>query len=245
MSLIEIKNLSYTYKNRHALDDFSLTLEPGHVVGLLGTNGAGKSSLFKILAGVMGGYRGSVRIDGRVPGPETKADIAWLPERCALDESLTPRQLIRFYRDFYRDFEVDTAERNMKLHELPLDLKLNKMSKGMRDKAQLVLTMARRARIYMLDEPGTGVDLVAKDMMLKSIIERFRDDALIIICTHRIADFEPILDQVVLMKQGRMLGLEETEGLRQSQGISLEERFRRLAGPAGQEGFGRIAEQGV
>lgn len=230
MSLIEIKGMSYAYKKRDALKDFSMTLEEGHVVGLLGTNGAGKTSLIKILAGVIGGYEGSVLIDGSVPGAATKAKVAYLPERSSLDESLTPRQLIRCFDDFFEDFEPDTAERNMKIHGLPLDRKLNKMSKGMRDKVQIILTMARRARLYLLDEPGTGVDLLAKDLMLKSIIERYREDALILICTHRIADFEPILDQAVFMKEGKMIRLVETEDLRIQHGISLEEGFRRLCG---------------
>lgn len=230
MSLIEIKDLSCSYRKRPALQNFSLSLEPGHVVGILGINGAGKSTLFKILAGVMGGFSGSVLVDGKVPGLQTKPMTAYLPEQCALDEALTPLKLIEFFSHFFEDFEKDTAQRAMQTLEVPLDLRLSKMSKGMRDKVQIVLTMSRRAKVYLLDEPGTGVDLVAKDLVLQSIISRFRADALILICTHRIADFEPILDTAVFMKDGAVNCIEDCEILRSERGIGLEDRFRELFG---------------
>lgn len=226
MARIEINDLSKAFGSTVALDGVNLSLEKGQIVGLLGPNGSGKTTLIKILNGLLTPGRGEVRINGMKPGVETKRVVAYLPDRNALPAYMTPAQLINMYQDFFADFKRAKAEKM--LGELGVDMKqeMQKMSKGTKEKLQLCLVMARDAVVYLLDEPIGGVDPATRDYILRTIISNYNEDAVVVISTHLIQDIESVLDDVVFLKEGRVVLHEQADAIRAERGESIDKVFR-------------------
>lgn len=225
--LLRIEHLSKSYRTTRAIDDFSLALEAGRIVGLVGENGSGKTTLLKILAGVLAEWSGTVEIDGNAPGPLSKAEVAFLPAENFLSKELTAEDAIALYSRFFADFDAAKARASIGFFGLPTDRKLAEMSKGMGEKLQVSLTMARKARAYLLDEPISGVDPAARDIILEGILRDFDDNALMFISTHLISDVESILDEVVMLKDGRVHRAGRVDELRDEYGMSLDALFRK------------------
>ena len=228
MAIIEINGLTRNFGSLTALDDISISLEPGRIVGLLGPNGSGKTTLIKILNGLLQPTSGSVKIKGNAPGVETKKIVAYLPDRNALPDYMTTDQLIGMYADFFEDFDRVRAE--AMLDDLGIDRKqaMKKMSKGTKEKLQLCLVMARRAGVYLLDEPIGGVDPATRDYILKTIISNYNEDAVVIISTHLISDIESVLDDVIFLKEGRVVLRKAADEIREEKGESIDGLFREV-----------------
>lgn len=225
--LVRIEGLIKAYGKTRALHGLSLDIAPGRIIGLVGENGCGKTTLMKILAGVLAEWQGRVEINGRAPGVETKAEIAFLPCADFLDTSLTSEKAIALYERFFADFDADKARRTIDYFGLPKDRTLKEMSRGMGQKLQIALVMARRARLYVLDEPISGVDPAARDIILEGILRDFDPDSSMLLSTHLISDVEPILDEVIMLKEGRLLLAGNADDLRDEHGMSLDQLFRK------------------
>ena len=228
MAKIEISDLTKRFGSLTALDNVGLTLEKGQIVGLLGPNGSGKTTLIKIMNGMLTPTAGRVLIDGMEPGIETKKIVAYLPDRTSLPEYMTTKQLMDLYEDFFEDFDRPKAEAMAKDLGLDFGQTLKKMSKGTKEKIQLILVMARQAQVYLLDEPIGGVDPATRDYILRTIISNYNEDAVVIISTHLIADIEQVLDDVVFIKEGRIALHRSAEEIREQNAESVDELFREV-----------------
>ena len=226
MARIEINKLNKSFGTVTALDDVSLELDKGQIVGLLGPNGSGKTTLIKLMNGLLTPDSGSILINGIQPGKETRKVVAYLPDRNALPDYMTTEQLMGLYADFFSDFNMVKAERM--ITDLGIDLKeqMKKMSKGTREKLQLCLVMARDAEVYLLDEPIGGVDPATRDYILRTIISNYNEDAVVIISTHLIADIESVLDDVIFLKEGKIVLHKAADTIREETGVSIDTLFR-------------------
>ena len=228
MARIEINNLTKKFGDLTALDDVTVSLEQGQIVGLLGPNGSGKTTLIKILNGLLKPETGSVTINGSAPGVETKKVVAYLPDRNALPDYMTASQLMDIYEDFFEDFDRMKAE--AMVDDLGINRKqtMKKMSKGTKEKLQLCLVMARQAEVYLLDEPIGGVDPATRDYILRTIISNYNENAVVLISTHLIADVESVLDDVVFIKEGRVVLHKAADEIREEKGESVDKLFREV-----------------
>jgi ABC-2 type transport system ATP-binding protein len=218
--------LTKTYGRTRAIDALDLELEGGRIVGLLGENGCGKTTLMKILAGVVSDYEGEARIAGFTPGPASKARVSFLPDTSFLPDGARARYCVDLYDDFFEDFDAAKAHELIRFFGLDESMRLKEMSKGMREKVQIALAMSRRAEVFLLDEPISGVDPAARQIILDGILETLEDDALLLISTHLIHDLEPILDAVVMMRHGRVVLSGDADDLRAQHGASLDQIFK-------------------
>ena len=226
--IVEANNLIKKYgSGTQALSGLNLKLEKGKIIGLLGPNGSGKTTFIKILAGLLTATEGGVQIDGKSPSDETKAIVSYLPERPYLSPSLKVVDAIKLFETFYEDFDSQKAENLLKDLDLDKEMHLSKMSKGMKEKVQLVLVMSRRAKIYILDEPLGGVDPASRDYILQTILKNFDENATLLISTHMIADIEKILDEVIIIDNGEIILQENADELRTKENCSIDEIFRR------------------
>lgn len=227
--LVEIHNLKKSYdKRKDALHDLTLTLPRGRIVGLLGPNGSGKTTLIKLLNGLLVPDGGEILIDGEKPGPSTKAKVSYLPERTYLKNGATIRELLSYFQDFYEDFRTDRAKEMLAALRIEENARIRALSKGTREKVQLILVMSRDASLYILDEPIAGVDPAARDYILRTIITNYNENATVLISTHLISDIENILDEVVFMKEGRLLLQASVEEIREEKGKSVDAYFREV-----------------
>ena len=228
MARININNLTKQFEHVTALDDVTLELEAGQIVGLLGPNGSGKTTLIKLMNGLLTPTAGSILINDMEPGIETKKIVAYLPDRNALPEYMTTDQLISLYEDFFEDFNRAKAE--AMINDLGIDprLTLKKMSKGTKEKLQLCLVMARDAQVYLLDEPIGGVDPATRDYILRTIISNYNENAVVIISTHLIADIESVLDDVIFIREGKIVLHESAEMIREEKEESIDQLFREV-----------------
>jgi len=228
MELLECVNLNKSFGDKKVLKDINLKISKGKIVGLLGKNGTGKSTLIKLINDLLVPSSGKVLINGKEIGVNSKKIIAYLPERTYLDKSMTVDRVIRYFGEFYDNFDEGKARKL--LNDLNLDTKekLSNMSKGMQEKVQLVLVMSRRADLYILDEPLGGVDPATRDYILDTILKNFNDGASVIISTHLIADIERILDEVIFIDNGKIILQEDTDTLRSRENGSVDEIFRRM-----------------
>ena len=227
-TLVNCSNVIKTYSGKYALSGISLNLERGKIIGLLGPNGSGKTTLIKLLSGILTPTSGSLQIDGKDIGIETKKIVSYLPERTYLNDWMTVEQIIRFFQDFYSDFRADKAyDMLARLNINPKD-RLKTLSKGTKEKVQLILVMGRQAQLYLLDEPIGGVDPAARDYILNTIITNYNENATIIISTHLIYDIERVLDEVVFISQGRIQMAASVDDIREKQGKSVDEMFREV-----------------
>ncbi|MDO4287846.1 MAG: ABC transporter ATP-binding protein [Eubacterium sp.] len=226
--ILECVNLTKRYGAKKALEEVSCQIPRGKIVGLLGPNGSGKTTLIKTAAGLLTPTAGELFIDGKRPGIETKKIVSYLPERTYLSEWMTAAEVIKFFAAFYEDFNEIKAF-NM-ISDLGIDAKqrIKTMSKGTKEKIQLILVMSREAELYMLDEPIGGVDPAARDYILNTIIGNYRENATVILSTHLIADIEKILDDVVFISGGKIVMQSSVDDIRESQGKSVDELFREV-----------------
>ena len=228
MPILQCQGLTKNFGSLCALDHVDLSIEPGRIIGLLGPNGSGKTTLIKLANGLLQPTSGSILIDGCIPSPQTHALVSYLPERIALVSWMNVRQLMDFYGDFYADFQREAAERMIAQLELPLNQSLKQMSKGTREKLQLILTMSRKARLYLLDEPLGGVDPAARDYILNTILRNYNENAAVVLSTHLIGDIEKALDEVLILKDNTVMLHQSVDELREEKGCSVDEYFREV-----------------
>jgi len=228
MSILECRALTKRYGNKEALGGVDLTLETGRIVGLLGPNGSGKTTLIKLACGLLTPTSGEILIDGRRPSPETNAVVSYLPERTTLPLWMSAKQAMDFYADFYADFRRYAAEEMLEKLHLEQNQTIRAMSKGMREKLQLILTMSREARLYLLDEPIGGVDPATRDYILKTIIANYNEEATVLISTHLISDVEHVLDEAIFLREGSVMLHETIDAIREEKGKSVDELFREV-----------------
>ncbi len=228
MKMLECEELTKTYGKTCALDRINLSLESGRIVGLLGPNGSGKTTMIKLANGLLRPTSGKIRICGEEPGTVTKSLISYLPDKEYLPDWMRTDQLLNFYHDFYLDFDRERAEEMLKGLDIPANKSMKKMSKGTKEKVQLILTMSRRAKVYLLDEPIAGVDPAARDYILKTIINNYEENALVMISTHLIADVEQVLDEAVFIKNGHIVLHKSTDEIREETGMSVDAYFREV-----------------
>ena len=227
--ILECRNLAKKYCNHfYALNDLTLSLDSGQIVGLLGPNGSGKTTLIKLINGLLNPSSGEVLIDGKAPGVDTKKIVSYLPERTYLDESMKVRDIIRFFADFYDNFITDRAYQMLSDLEISADARLRTLSKGTKEKVQLILVMSRDAKLYILDEPIGGVDPAARDYILHTILANYNEESTILLSTHLIHDIENILDRVVFLKEGRLAMNAPVDDIRMEQGRSVDTLFREV-----------------
>ena len=225
--ILEINHLTKNYSDITALSDVTLSLEGGKIIGLLGSNGSGKTTLLKTIAGILQPTSGSVTIDGMEIGTETKKIVSYLPERTYLYSWMRTRDIIDYFEDFYEDFDKENALRMLKALGVNENAKLKTLSKGTREKVQLVLVMSRKAKVYLLDEPIAGVDPVAREFILETILSNRAPDSMILISTHLITDVEKVLDSFVFIRDGKLLMEQDVESVRES-GKTVDELFREV-----------------
>ena len=226
--ILDCQNLTKFYGNKIALDNLNLTLEPGKIIGLLGPNGSGKTTFIKLLNGLLTPDKGQVLINGMKPGIDTKKIVSYLPERTYLGSWRKVCDIIDFFHDFYEDFDKSRAyDMLQKLNINPSD-RLHSMSKGTKEKVQLILVMSRRANLYCLDEPIAGVDPAARDYILSTILNNYEENATILLSTHLISDVENILDDVIFIQNGRIRLTDSVENIRFQQGKSVDTLFREV-----------------
>lgn len=226
--LVQAERLVKSYSGPPALQELNLSLPSGKIIGLLGPNASGKTTFIKLLAGLLTPTTGSITVAGLTPGPETKAIVSYLPERPYFNSWMRVSECLDFFCDFYADFDRALAERMLSDLGVATDAKLRTLSKGTKEKVQLVLVMARRARLYLLDEPIAGVDPAARDYILRTIISTYNKEASVILSTHLLADVEGVLDQFMLLHNGRLLMYGNVAELREEKGMSLDEYFREV-----------------
>ena len=228
MPVLECNNLTKAYGGVTALDHIDLALEPGRIIGLLGPNGSGKTTLIKLAAGLLQPSQGSILIDGQTPSPKTNAVVSYLPERIALSEWMKVRQVLDFYSDFYEDFDRLAAERMLAQLSIAPGQVLKQMSKGTKEKVQLILAMSRKAKLYLLDEPIGGVDPATRDYILHTILTNYNPDAAVVISTHLIGDVEQVLDEVVFLSRGQIALQDSCDHIRETQNKSVDQLFREV-----------------
>ncbi len=225
-TLVELQQVSKSYGGAVALNNVNLKLTAGKIIGLLGPNGSGKTTLIKLINGLLQPEYGQVLINGRTPSPETKAIVSYLPDTTYLDESMKVSDAITFFTDFYADFDKERALHLLQDLGIDLNSRMKHLSKGNKEKVQLILVMSRQAQLYVLDEPIGGVDPAARDYILKTIVNNYSPTASVIISTHLISDVEQILDEVIFLQYGSVIRHENVDDLRIECGESIDELFR-------------------
>lgn len=228
MPVLECKGLTKRFGRTTALDGVDLTVEPGRIVGLLGPNGSGKTTLIKLANGLLTPDGGDIAVCGGFPGRESHGLVSYLPERTAIPTWMTARQLLDFYGDFYQDFRRETAEEMLDHLGIQPAQSIRQMSKGTREKVQLIMVMSRAAKLYLLDEPIGGVDPATRDYILSTIIGNYNPEAAVVISTHLIADVEKVLDEVIFINQGRVFLQSTVDDIREDKGMSVDALFREV-----------------
>lgn len=226
--LLNCTGLSKAYGKKRALDHVDLHLEPGKIIGLLGPNGSGKTTLMKLANGLLQPTEGSITIAGSVPGPATKEIVSYLPDAAWLPDWMRVEQLVEMFHEFYADFDPAKANEMLARLELEPKARLKTLSKGSKEKVQLILAMSRQAKLYLLDEPIGGVDPAARDYILDTIIRNYNPEASVIISTHLIADVEKVLDEVLFIDRGQILLQSSVDAIREEKGMSVDALFREV-----------------
>ncbi len=226
--LMRTVNLTKNYGRRTALYSLNLTIPRGRIIGLLGPNGSGKSTLIKLANGLLTPTSGQILINGEAPGLSTRQRVSYLPERTYLTSGRRVSDLLEYFRDFYDDFDEEKALSMLNALQIDGNAPMKSLSKGTKEKVQLVFVMSRNAELYILDEPIAGVDPAARDFILKTIISNYNENASILLSTHLISDIETVLDDVILMKEGRLLLQSSVEDIRARCGKSVDSYFREV-----------------
>lgn len=228
MAIFECRALRKRFGDTLALDHVDLTLEAGRIIGLLGPNGSGKTTLLKLANGLISPDGGILLIDGKQPGRETKAEVSYLPDRVSLPDWMTLKGVLDYYGDFYADFDRARAEEMASALRLPTDRRVRQLSKGTQEKLQLICTMSRRAKLYLLDEPIGGVDPATREYVLNTIIASYDPAAAVVISTHLISEVESVLDEAVFIRDGSVLLHESVDAIREAHGCSVDAYFREV-----------------
>lgn len=226
-AILECKDLKKNYGSFPALNGINLELPQGKIIGLLGPNGSGKTTLIKLACGLLVPTSGEILIDGKAPGVETKKIVAYLPERNYLSDSMTVNSMVKFMADFYADLNKEKAYDMLSHLDIDPKKKFKALSKGNREKVQLILVMAREAKLYLLDEPIGGVDPASRDYILDTIIKNYNKEATVVLSTHLIADIEPVLDEFVFIRKGDMIRHDTVKSVHDSGG-TVDELFREV-----------------
>jgi len=227
MDILSVKNISKSFDEKKVIDDISFSVKKGRIVGLLGKNGCGKTTILKMINDLLTVDSGEILVCGEKVSEKTKAMVSFLPERPYFDTNLTIEQTFKFFEEFYADFDRNKAEKLLKDLDLDIKSSISKMSKGMKEKMQLILVMSRKAKLYILDEPLGGVDPSTRDYIMQTILSNFDKDSSLIITTHLIADVEKILDEVVIIDQGKVVLKGNADKLREQEKASINDIFRR------------------
>ncbi len=227
-AILECRGLVKRYGYRTALNSVNLTVERGRIVGLLGPNGSGKSTLIKLANGLLTPTTGEILIDGKAPGPETRKIVSYLPDKNYLNDWMRVEQLVKFFADFYEDFDTHAAVDMLGRLGINLKDRLKSLSKGTKEKVQLILVMSRKAQLYLLDEPIGGVDPAARDYILHTIISNYNENASVIISTHLISDVESVLDDVIFISQGQIVLTSSVDDIREQRDQSVDGLFREV-----------------
>ncbi len=228
MPVLECKGLTKRYGSVQALSNVDLTVEPGRIVGLLGPNGSGKTTFIKLANGLLTPSAGTLTVCGVQPGKESRAAVSYLPERTAIPTWMSAQQLLDFYGDFYQDFRRDAAEEMLEHLGIQPRQRIKQMSKGTREKVQLIMVMSRAAKLYLLDEPIGGVDPATRDYILSTIIGNYDPEASVIISTHLISDVEKVLDEVIFIDRGQVVLQSSVDEIREEKGMSVDALFREV-----------------
>lgn len=227
--ILECYGLTKSYNKIYsALNNLNLSLERGQIIGLLGPNGSGKTTFIKLINDVLVPTSGEIRINGMAPGVETKKIVSYLPERTYLDETMRVKEIITYFSDFYDNFSSERAYRMLDDLQIDTNARLKTLSKGTKEKVQLILVMSRDAGLYVLDEPIGGVDPASRDYILSTILNNYNEDVAILISTHLIHDIENILDRVLFIKQGQLVLNATVDEIRTEQGKSVDTLFREV-----------------
>lgn len=227
-TLVQIQGLTKKYGSVVALDNISIDLPKGRIIGLLGPNGSGKTTLIKLMNGLLQPTSGQILIDGQPVGLKTKSVVAYLPDRTYLNMSNTVKEILQYFESFYTDFNRSKAEAMLAGLKIDPKTKLKSMSKGTKEKVQLVLVMSREAKLYVLDEPIAGVDPAARDYILRTIINNYNPEATVLISTHLISDIEQVLDDAIFLQNGRITMANTVDNIREQEGKSVDELFREV-----------------
>lgn len=227
-TLLKISNVNKMYGRFKALDNVSLTLSKGKIIGLLGPNGSGKTTLIKIINGLLKEYNGEILVDGNKIGEKSRKIISYLPDENYFQDWMYIRDVLGIFSDLYEDFDKENCLTLMNRFNLDKNMKIKAMSKGMKEKFQLCLVMSRKAKIYILDEPIAGVDPAAREVILDVILNNYEEDSLVLISTHLISDLETIFDEVIFLKDGKIVLHQATEELRTQRKQSIDETFREV-----------------
>ncbi len=227
MTLLEYKNVSKSFGKTEVLHDVNLKIPSGKIIGLLGKNGMGKTTIIKLANDLLTPTSGEVLFEGKPIGINSKRNISYLPERTYLDKVMTVRQSLNYFAEFYDNFDINKATRLIDDLDLSLDTKILHMSKGMQEKLQLILVMSRSAKLYILDEPLGGIDPATRDYILDTILHNFNEGASVLISTHLIADIERILDEVIFIDNGEIILQADADKLRTKHNASIDEIFRK------------------
>ena len=226
--LVQIEHLTKYYGMKKALNDVNLTIGSGKIIGLLGPNGSGKTTMIKLLNGLVQPNTGQVIINGNPPGVITKSEVSYLPDRPFFGDWMQVRDAIGVFADFYWDFDRDRAEALCRALGIDTKAKIKTLSKGMKEKVQLILVMSRPAKLYLLDEPIAGVDPAARDLILDTILSNYNPESTVVISTHLIGDIERVLDEVIFLKEGNIILHDSAAAIREREGKSVDALFREM-----------------
>ena len=226
MALLEVSHVTKSYGNNIVLNDVTFSIPKGKIVGILGPNGSGKTTLIKLINDLLKEDSGSIKVEGLDLGVETKKLISYLPDKNYLNNNMTVLDLLNYFKDFYEDFRIDKAKELISKLNLDLNQKLKTMSKGTKEKVQLILVMSRKAKLYILDEPIGGIDPAARDYIINTILTNFSNDASLLISTHLISDLEKVLDEVIFLKNGKVVRCGSTDEIRKETNMSINDLFR-------------------
>ncbi len=227
-AILECRGLIKQFGYRQALKGINLAVQPGRIVGLLGPNGSGKSTLIKLANGLLSPTAGEILIDGKAPGEESRKIVSYLPDKNYLNDWMRVEQLVKFFHDFYEDFDTHTAMDMMARLGINMKDRLKSLSKGTKEKVQLILVMSRKAKLYLLDEPIGGVDPAARDYILHTIISNYNENASVVISTHLISDVESVLDDVIFISQGEIVLTSSVDEIREQRDQSVDGLFREV-----------------
>lgn len=227
-SILTCKKLTKKYGYKTALNEIDLELESGKIIGLLGPNGSGKTTLIKLINGLLTPSSGELLIKGNKPSVQTKKIVSYLPERTYFNDYMTVEEIINMFQDFYEDFSMEKAREMLSSLGIQTKERLKTLSKGTKEKIQLILVMSREADLYVLDEPIAGVDPAARDYILKTIITNYREESTILISTHLISDIENVLDEIIFIKDGNITLHSSVDDIRTTEGKSVDTLFREV-----------------
>lgn len=228
MSILELKDVCKNFNGTAALKNVNVNVEAGKITGLLGPNGSGKTTLIKIAAGLLNTYKGVCAVDGKNVGKNTKAVVSYLPDRVYLPDWMNVKQLMDYFEDFYSDFNREKAMTMVSELGISTKQSLKQMSRGTKEKLQLIMVMSRSAKLYLLDEPLSGVDPATRDYILNTILKNYNPDAAVVISTHLISDVENVLDDVIFINKGEIAVASSVDDIREQHGMSVDEYFREV-----------------